>query len=306
MNMIILMLASLAVTSHAHNAAAAFAPSNSGVRVPDTAPARASSSMESVDELGGLATKLNPVVGYWDPLDFANLAGTEKYQSVFSQPTKSARWEPSGEAWRGFLRHAELKHGRVAMAAFVGYCVQANHIHFPWVSDSLAVGSPPEQWDALPTEQKLAVFASVLLLEHLGESSDLLEQSGTKHYMRGGKPGAYPALSKVSLYDPITGRNIKGIPVDLFDPIGLQRKMTPEAKERARLVEINNGRLAMLGIFGFMAESKVQGSVPLLSSIVKPYSGEIMAPFSQTDAGLPFVTQMLEGFPNIYEVAKVR
>ena len=60
------------------------------------------------------------------------------------------------------------------------------------------------------------------------------------------------------------------------------------------LAEINNGRLAMLGIMGFLAEQKVPGAVPALTGIVKPYAGEIMAPFSATDAGLPFVSDMLK------------
>ena len=70
------------------------------------------------------------------------------------------------------------------------------------------------------------------------------------------------------------------MPLNLYDPLGLSKNKTPEQKERGLLVEVNNGRLAMLGIFGFMAESKVPGSVPGLSEIVKPYAGEYMAPFT--------------------------
>ena len=51
-------------------------------------------------------------------------------------------------------------------------------------------------------------------------------------------------------------------------------------QERGLLVEINNGRLAMIGIFGFLAESKIPGSVPALSGLIKPYAGEYMAPFT--------------------------
>jgi hypothetical protein len=57
--------------------------------------------------------------------------------------------------------------------------------------------------------------------------------------------------------------------------------MTPEQKERGRLVEINNGRLAMIGLFGFLSESKVAGSVPLLKGLGLSYSGEVMAPFAK-------------------------
>ena len=56
--------------------------------------------------------------------------------------------------------------------------------------------------------------------------------------------------------------------------------MDEETKQRRLLMEVNNGRLAMLGIFGFLSAQTVPGSVPLLTNIVKPYSGEIMAPLA--------------------------
>ena len=68
------------------------------------------------------------------------------------------------------------------------------------------------------------------------------------------------------------------MPFNLYDPFKLSRNKTPEQKQRGLLVELNNGRLAMIGIFGFMAESKVPGSVPALGSIVLPYDGDYMAP----------------------------
>ena len=48
----------------------------------------------------------------------------------------------------------------------------------------------------------------------------------------------------------------------------------------------------MLGLFGFIAEAKVPGSVPGLQ-FIKPYAGEIMAPFTEGDLNLPFVESML-------------
>ncbi|MGK3742900.1 MAG: hypothetical protein ACI8RD_014696 [Bacillariaceae sp.] len=62
--------------------------------------------------------------------------------------------------------------------------------------------------------------------------------------------------------------------------LGLSKKRSAEAKAKGLRAEINNGRLAQLGIFGFLCEQTIPGSVPLLSGIVQPYSGEVMAPFS--------------------------
>jgi hypothetical protein len=50
---------------------------------------------------------LNPIVKYYDPLNLVVMI------------------------WVGFLRHSEIKHGRVAMAVFVGCITYINFI-FPW------------------------------------------------------------------------------------------------------------------------------------------------------------------------------
>jgi len=234
--------------------------------------------METVSDLETLAKKCNPTIGYWDPTP---LTGMEL-------------WGQSQEAVIGFLRHAEIKHGRVAMAAFVGYIVQANGIHWPWAltleglshADISNVGGPPDQWDALPTNSKLQILGFVGFLEWWSENKYALNNNGEAHYMRGGKPGFFPSF-KGGIPHPV--------PFDLFDPFGFSAKKTEEQKAQGLVKEINNGRLAMLGIMGFMAESKVEGSVPGLSGIVKHYSGNVMAPFSAAD-DLPFVSDMLN-FP---------
>ena len=70
--------------------------------------------------------------------------------------------------------------------------------------------------------------------------------------MRGGKPGFYPSLKEASAQGFVP----HPVPFDLFNPFGLLPEQTPEQKERGRNVEINNGRAAMLGIFGFISASK--------------------------------------------------
>ena len=105
--------------------------------------------------------------------------------------------------------------------------------------------------------------------------------------MRGGKPGFYPPLSG-------------GIPhptLNLFDPFGLSKNASPEKKAAGLRAEINNGRLAQIGIMAFVAEAKVPGSVPGLSGLVTPYSGDCMAFFSESDSALPFVKEMLAASP---------
>merc|ERR1719156_167643 len=103
--------------------------------------------------------------------------------------------------------------------------------------------------------------------------------------MRGGKPGQYP--------------DFYWAPLPLFDPFGFTQTLDEEEKAKKRLREIQNGRLAMIGLFSLISEARVPGAVPALSGLIKPYDGEVMGPFTVNDASLPGVTTMLENVPKL-------
>jgi len=229
--------------------AAAFAPTQ--------LTTKSSSIASSKADLEELAIAANPLVKFYDPLNLA----------------EADFWGRGNEATIGFLRHAEIKHGRVAMAAFVGYCVHSN-FHFPW-AQTLAGDMPPSlelspeaQWDAIPGAAKWQIFTVISALELWDECGG----GALPHYMEGRKPGQYPSFENF--------RNDVHPVLDLYDPFGFFKKMSDEQKERRLVIELNNGRLAMIGIMGFLAADAVDGSVPALNGIAKHYDGNVMIPFS--------------------------
>jgi len=224
-----------------------------------SAPQQVTSLQSAQADLEALATDLNPSINYYDPLRLS----TWNF------------WEQGDDATIGFLRHAEIKHGRVAMAAFVGYCVQSN-VHWPWAmkldgtpfpSTDL---SPPEQWASLPIESKHQILTLIGFLEIYSELASSVTDPDVyqPHYMRGGKPGAFPKFGSAIPHP---------VPLNLFDPFGFSKNRSEEAKARGLVSEVNNGRLAMLGIFGFLLEQTIPGSIPLIGDIVKPYGGDLIA-----------------------------
>lgn len=254
---------------------------------------------DAKSDLESIATASNPTINYYDPL---SLADTDF-------------WDQGNEATIGFLRQSELKHGRVAMAAFVGYCVQSN-FHWPWdmtrAGDSFpAIELGPEaQWDAIPSAAKWQIFTIIAALELWDEADG--GQENPSHYMRGRQPGKYPTFQ-------LFRDNVHFV-LDLYDPFGRNKNMSEVKKQKRLIAEINNGRLAMIGIFGFLAADAIPGSVPSLTNIATPYSGNVMAPFASdfsmfgapvsdvadaaTAAATAAVTAVVEATPVIEAIAE--
>uniref|UniRef100_A0A7S2D6J2 Plastid light harvesting protein n=1 Tax=Octactis speculum TaxID=3111310 RepID=A0A7S2D6J2_9STRA len=169
---------------------------------------------------------VTPPVGFFDPLGFTDLAS------------------PATLAW---FRHAEIKHGRVAMAATVGWMLTENGIHFPGnvasgtSFESLANAGPIGAWDGLSTIGKVQILVFLGCIEIAGEMPK-------PHYMKGGKPGVIPYI---------------------WDPLGVTSKMSEDTLRTNRTKEINNGRLAMIAIISFFSAAQIDGSVPALVGMMK-------------------------------------
>merc|ERR1711972_1030217 len=271
----------LAMTKHARSSDL---PGRAGAKM-QFGRGRKTRAVSGFDELVEFAENTPGPVQYWDPLKLS----------------EQEFWGESNDATIGFLRHAEIKHGRVAMAGFVGYCLHENGIRWPFpLSTSLpdyssfAGLSAPAVWDATPLASRLQILGAIGLLEFWGEFSPRLITEGTAHYMRGGQPGYYPTFGEY--------------PLSLYDPFGFNDNLTEEEKANKLNIEINNGRLAMLGLFSLISEARVPGAVPALAGLIKPYDGEVMGPFTAADS-VPFINDMLAfaktlpyGKPMLYQV----
>ena len=81
-------------------------------------------------------------------------------------------------------------------------------------------------WQAVYGTFNFVFFLSGFL-EFWSENNYVLASSGQTHYMRGGKPGAFPSLKK-EIPHPI--------PFELFDPFNLQKNKSDEWKaEKSRV-----------------------------------------------------------------------
>jgi len=199
---------------------------------PTAAPMRAAVASSSVrmgvETMEGITVETGGKV--FDPVGFAAMGGDETL---------------------AFFRHAEIKHGRVAMAAMTGFLFHINGIHFNGMLsptfgvsfEALSKMGPFDAWNAIPLLGQMQIIFTIAGLEH---ASECLNPAG--HYTKGGTPGDLKFLKR------------------FWDTPGFTKKLTPAQLAEKREAELKNGRLAMIGVASIVASMAVPGSVPLLEN----------------------------------------
>lgn len=159
---------------------------------------------------------------FWDPLNLAGQVGDE-----------ALTW----------FRASEIKHGRVAMLASLGYALGAYGVTFPGnIAGGVSFKSINSDgvfsaWSKVPEEGKLQIYIAILLIEIYSEAQK-------PHYMRGGPLGQIP----------------------FFYGNGVFGAKDPDGLDRLKKAEMKHGRLAMFGIMSFLINHNLPGAVPFLPS----------------------------------------
>ena len=177
----------LAIFLSAVASAAAFAPASQVQPLSSGLSAKA----DYADDIGVTAP-----LGIWDPSSKLDLCDADEV----------AR-----------LRGLELKHGRVAMLAVVGYLTAHAGVRFPGLED---VPNGWAAWGALPQEVAGQFVATLIFMEIANR-----DQTGNSEFEGDFRNG--------------------------FIDFGWD-KQTDEWKKKKRTIELNNGRAAMMGITGLM------------------------------------------------------
>jgi Chlorophyll A-B binding protein len=161
---------------------------------------------------GGFANELGvqQPLGFWDPLKL--LEG--KDQDRFDR-----------------LRYVEIKHGRIAQLAFLGYITTEYGVRLPGNIDLAGdtFESIPGGFAALSAIPGLGLFQILLLI-------GWLEIAGWKQ-----DPNSFPGDFGASSF-----------------PVGfLQKNISEEAKLKFRAQELNQGRAAQMGILALMVHEQL-------------------------------------------------
>ena len=192
----------LALLATLAGSAAAFAP----------APVKSSSTALSADFSKEIGAQIP--LGFWDPLGLVD--GVE--QDEFDR-----------------LRWVELKHGRVAMLAVVGYLVTYAGVRFPGAEN---IPSGFAALDNLPGMVWAQMIATWSMMEAANQDQ-FKGPWGTNQNALGDSPAEFKGDFRNGALD-----------------FGWD-KLSDDAKRRKRAIELNQGRAAQMGILGLMVHEKL-------------------------------------------------
>ncbi len=150
----------------------------------------------------------------------------QPYKPSTESATATAQRSPE---WLPWYREAELKHGRAAMLATLGFVVP-EFMRVPGEQFSFeSIPKVIDAHDALP-DSMIQIFGWISFIEAC----------------------SIPALANMNEYDRRPGDFS-------FDPLGLYPTSEEKQKEM-QLAELKNGRLAMIAIGGMVTGSAITGN----------------------------------------------
>ena len=156
-------------------------------------------------------------MGFFDPLGFATDAD---------------------EATLRKYREAEVTHGRVAMLAAVGFLVGEKVEGSTFLFDSQITGSAVDQFPQVPIGYSLIMLGIIGFAEFYRAKTGWEDPADTRYDQ--------PGQLKADYYPGDIG----------FDPLQLKPE-DPEEFDIMQTKELQNGRLAMLGAAGMLAQEAV-------------------------------------------------
>jgi len=166
--------------------------------------------------------------------------------------------QPSALKW---FQNAEIKHGRIAMVATIGFWIQKLGIHFPlYLGPTGSNGFHPES-DAtwmLSTSEGVS-FSDIAAASPL-EAVTMVPAAGwLQIFFVAGWFESLAYLRQFSVDNPIPGDYG-------YDPLGFTKReggWDSDELKSLRLKEIKNGRLAMMTIAAWVSNEAIPGALPL-------------------------------------------
>jgi len=162
--------------------------------------------------------------------------------------------KPEAIAW---FQNAEIKNGRMAMLATVGFVIQKLGIHLPLYLGPSAFQDGGDAW-YLSTSAGVT-FADVAKAAPL-DAIQLIPTAGWLQILFAAS--AFECTAFHRTYN-LGGR----VPGDYgYDPLGFTKVpggTESEQQKKLRIQEIKNGRLAMIAIAGWVSDELIPGSFPV-------------------------------------------